>query len=78
MQQAPTPEGRLKNQEAHIPGCLGGAVIERLSSAQGVIPAFRKGVPHWAPPLEACFFLSHSPACVLSLTGCLYLCQMNK
>ena len=45
-----------------IQGRLGSAVVKRLPSAQGVIPEFRDRVPHRAPPLGACFFLSHSPA----------------
>ena len=49
----------LKNETE---GRLGGAVVKRLSSAQGVIPAIRAGVPHQAPRLGACFFLSLSPA----------------
>uniref|UniRef100_A0A452SUX3 Ras GTPase-activating protein 1 n=1 Tax=Ursus americanus TaxID=9643 RepID=A0A452SUX3_URSAM len=37
-------------------------------SAQGVIPALWHRAPHQAPPLGACFFLSHSPCfCSLSL-----------
>ena len=52
-------------------GRLGGTAVKRLPSAQGMIPAFRKGVPHQAPPLGACFFISQSPACVPSLAGCL-------
>ena len=43
-------------------GNLGSAVIKSLPSAQGVIPAFQDRVPHQAPLLEACFFLSHSLA----------------
>ena len=43
-------------------GRLGGAVVKRLPSAQGVIPALWDRAPHRAPPLGACFFLSLSPA----------------
>ena len=57
---------------------LGGTAVKRLPLAQGVIPVLWDRAPHQAPLLWACFFLSHSPACVPSLAGCLYLCQINK
>uniref|UniRef100_A0A7N5JP71 Uncharacterized protein n=1 Tax=Ailuropoda melanoleuca TaxID=9646 RepID=A0A7N5JP71_AILME len=60
-----------------VPGCLGGAVIKRLPAAQGVIPTFWDRVPHRAPPLGVCFFLSHSP-CLCSLFHCLSLSPSNK
>ena len=53
-------------------GRLGGAVVKRLPSAQGVIPAVWDRAPHQAPPLGACFFLSHSP-CLCSLSRWLSL-----
>uniref|UniRef100_A0A7N5KP40 Canalicular multispecific organic anion transporter 1 n=1 Tax=Ailuropoda melanoleuca TaxID=9646 RepID=A0A7N5KP40_AILME len=46
--------------------------VKRLPSAQGVIPMFWDRAPHQAPPLGACFFLSHSP-CLCSLSRCLSL-----
>ena len=58
-------------------GCLGGAVVKRLPLAQGVIPESWDRAPHQAPPLGACFFLSHSP-CLCSLSCWLSLCQINK
>ena len=48
-------------------GRLGSTVVRPLLSAQGVIRAFWDRVPHWAPPLGGCFFLSHSP-CLCSLS----------
>ena len=33
-------------------GCLGGSAIERLPSAQGVIPEFQDRIPHQAPCTE--------------------------
>ena len=58
-------------------GRLGGTAVKRLPSAQGVILAFRDRVPHRAPPLGACFFLSHSP-CLCSLSHWLSLSLSNK
>ena len=58
-------------------GRLGGTAVKHLPPAQGVIPALWGRAPHQAPPLGACFFLPHPPAC-FSLTGCLYLCRINK
>ena len=55
-------------------GRLGGTAVKRLPSAQGVIPALWVRAPHQAPTMGTCFFLSHSPCCVPSLAGCLYLC----
>ena len=55
---------------------LGSAVLKRLPSAQGVIPAFQDRVPHQAPPLGACFFLSHPPLLVFPLL--LAVCPINK
>ena len=43
-------------------GRLGSTVVKCLPSAQGMIPALWDRVPHRAPQLGACFFLSHSPA----------------
>ena len=55
-----------------VQGRLGSAVVKRLPWAQGVILELWNGAPHQAPPLGACFFLSHSPAVYpLSLTVCL-------
>ena len=47
---------------AKLKGHLCGTAVERLPSAQGVILALWDRAPHQAPPLEACFFLYHSPA----------------
>ena len=59
-----------------IEGRLGGTVVRRLSSAQGVILALWDRVPHQAP-LGGCFFLSHSP-CLCSLFRWLCLSLSNK
>ena len=59
-------------------GRLGGTAVERLPSAQGVIPELWDRAPHQAPLLGACFFLSTPSACVPSLAGSLYLCRINK
>ena len=56
---------------------LGGTAVEHLPSAQGVIPAFWDRARRQAPPLGACFFLSHSP-CLCSLSRWLSLCHINK
>ena len=58
-------------------GHLGGAVIKRLPSAQGVISVFWDRAPHQAPLLGAFFFPSHPP-CLCSLSPWLSPCQINK
>ena len=60
-------------KKIHAQGRLGGTVVKRLPSAQGMILAFWDRAPHQAPLLWACFFLSHSPwlcslSCWLSLS----------
>ena len=52
-------------------------MVKRLPSAQDVIPALWDRAPHQAPPLGACFFLSHSP-CLCSLSRWLSLSLWNK
>ena len=55
-------------------GRLGGEVVKRLPSAQGVILAF------WdrAPRRFLCWEPASSSACVPSLAGCFSLCQIKK
>ena len=60
-----------------VQGRLGSAVVKRLPWAQGVILELWNGAPHQAPPLGACFFLSHS-LCLCSLSSWLSLCHINK
>ena len=52
--------------------------VKCLPSAQVMISGSWDRAPHQVPPLGACFFLPTPPACVPSLAGCLYLCQINK
>ena len=59
-------------------GRLGGSVVKHLPSAQGVIPAFWDQAPHRLLRWEPASSSPTPPACVPSLTVCLYLCQMNK
>ena len=61
-----------------IVGRLGGTVVGHLPSAQGVILALWDRAPHQAPPYEPASSSPTPPACVPSLGGCLYLCQINK
>ena len=48
-------------------GLLGGSVVERLPSAQGVILETRDQVPHWVPWMEAAL-LSASVSASLSVS----------
>ena len=50
-------------------GRLGGSVVERLSSAQGVTPESQDRVPHWAP----CMKLASPPSAYVSAPLCLCL-----
>ena len=52
-------------------GCLGGSVVERLPSAQGVVLESRDQVSHWAPCVEP-------PPMSLPLSLPLSLSLMNK
>ena len=67
---------RAKNHM--ILGRLGGTVVKRLPSAQGVIPVLwiepHISLLRWEPASSS----PTPPACVPSLAGCLYLCRINK
>ena len=52
-------------------GCLGGSVVEHLSSAQGMIPDSQDRVPHRDPCMEPA-----SPSAYVSASICVSL--MNK
>ena len=65
------------NFKSTMEGRLGGTAVGHLPSAQGVIPGSWDRAPHQAPPLQACFFLSHSP-CLCSLYRWLSLSLSNK
>ena len=54
-----------------LQGHLGGSVVERLPSAQGVISQFRDRVLHRAPCMEPA-----SPSACVSASLCVFL--MNK
>ena len=58
---------------ANLLGCLGGSVVEHLSSAQGVIPGPGDQVPHQAPSKEAA-----SPSTYVSASVCVCLSWINK
>ena len=59
------------NRKSEIQGCVGGSVVERLPSAQGVILGSWDQVPHWAPLKE-----SSAPSAYVSAS--LSVSLMNK
>ena len=54
-------------------GRLGGSVVERLLSVQGLIPGSRDRVPHWAPCEETA-----SPSAYVSVSLSLSVCVSHE